>query len=218
MKDIKAIFILAWHSKYNPWATKDWLIERDLVKNIAYQLSLKLDDIEDFTTYIIWIEDLSLNGKVDIVNIICKNNWYNVENSILIEIHTNAWWGTWVEALGYSEYKQFIELSNNILDETRKTTWLRNRWIKKWEHLYIVKNTIPLACLFECGFIDTKKDIWVLRNDLNSFSDGIYNWLKKYIWFNEVSELDKLIKENRELKKDNWELEDILERINILSS
>lgn len=198
---IKALFILAGHSKYNPWANSDWLNERDLVIQLANALNWKLQLVKDFKTYLIWIEDTSLEDKVQQVNNICKENGYNVNNSLLIEIHCNAlknnglWDWTWIETLGFKGWDIFENASKNLLEETDKTTWLKNRGTKDWIWAYIIKNTIPTALIFETGFIDSKIDREVFKNDLFAFSTWIYNWLKKYLWFEEVK--DDKIKEYR---------------------
>ena len=200
MNEIKALFLVAWHSKYNPWAEYKWLLERDLVKDITKKVYDKIWN--NFNTYILWLDDVSLQDKAKQINNICKEKWYNVNNSIVLEIHCNAWGWTWIEALWYNWYEPFDKLWNLLVKHTVKTTWLKDRWLKDGERFYIIKNTTPLACIFECGFIDTEKDRKVLTDDINSFSDGIYEWLKEYIWFkHEESELDILKKENKELKE-----------------
>ena len=212
MKEIKAIFIVAWHSKYNPWANKDWLDERTIVKQIADNVYNKIKS--NIKTYNIWInEDISLQNKVKIINELSKKNNYTVDNSIVIEIHINAWGGTWIEVLWYTDYMPFRELWFLLVEHICKTTKLKDRWLKSWDKFYIIKNTTPLAVIIENGFIDTEKDRELLKNNINSFSDWIYNWLKEYIWFeenktlsfeemfnNEKNRADWLEYENKELK------------------
>ena len=136
----------------------------------------------------------------------------------MIEVHCNAWGGTWIEALWYSEYMPFRELWFLLVEHVVKTTWLKDRGLKPWEQFHMIRNTTPLACIFECGFIDTEKDRKVLTEDINSFSDWIYNWLKEYIWFEEENdELEDLKLENKLLKKENEMLLWRLKTINSLS-
>jgi len=213
MKNIKAIFIIAWHSKFNPWAENNWLIERDLVKEISTDLYNKIKNVKDIDIILIWIDEVSLESKTELVNKICKDNWYTLENSLLIEVHTNAWWGTWIESLIYDWYDPAYNLSKDLIINTIKTTWLKNRWVKEWKQLYIIKNTIPLAIIFECGFIDTEKDRKVLKSNIISFSDWLYNWLKQYIWFKDLSEVEILRKENIKLKEENKIFKEKLEKI-----
>ena len=138
---IKALFVIAWHGLKNDGsliedngASYDWLIERDLTKVISKNLFDKLDLVKDFKTYHIWFDkDVSRDAKVSKVNRICKKEWYDYKNSILIEIHTNTWWGTWSETLGYLGHKWNDELCNTLLVNVASATWLSNRWLKDWK-------------------------------------------------------------------------------------
>lgn len=192
MNKVKSIFILAGHSKFNPWASFNWLDERELVKQITSRLSDELDNI-DIPVYVIWLEtDVSLEDKAKQVNQICKVNWYTVDNSILIEIHCNAWGWTWIETLGYTDYPDFKELWFALVDQVCKSTWLRDRGLKDWSKFYIVNSTIPLATIFECWFIDTKADRLILQNNIESFSNGLFNGLKEYVGFTEDIDYEEL--------------------------
>ena len=198
MREIEAVFIIAWHSKYNPWAFNDGLKERDLVKKITRSLQELLK--EDIDVYILWIEDMSLQEKSDRVNEICGREGYALDNSLLIEVHTNAGGWTGIESLIYDGYEPAIEFSNKLLSATSISTGLKSRWVKNWKQYHIINSTIPLAIIFECGFIDNNRDRKVLIENIERFSEWIYEWLKNYIWF-EDNELENLREENKELKK-----------------
>lgn len=207
-KSVSAIFVVAWHGLKNDGsgikdngASYDWLIERDLVKEISKELYDKLYwHISNL--YLIWqSEDLALDTKFNDIQAICKSQWYNTTNSLLISIHTNSAKGTGVEILSFLWYQPTQRFSDILLKHTSKTTWLRNRWLKDWKN-YIVNKTDPLSVLFECGFIDNIKDRKVLKNNIESFSDWLFNWLKEYIWFEEEKDYKKLYeKEVEKLNK-----------------
>lgn len=204
MKPIKAIFIVAGHSKYNPWATYNWYKERDFVKKITQNLYNRIPKDIEANIYIIWMEDISLWDKVTKINNICKQKWYNVEDSIMIEIHTNAWGWTWIEALWYVNYEPFQNISNILLEETVKTSWMRNRGLKPWNGFYMIDKPIPLSIIFECGFIDKEEDLKLLRNEINVFSDWLYNWLKRFVWFKETETESKYKKIREKIISETW--------------
>ena len=236
MKPI-AIFIVAGHSKDSPWASSDWLDERELNKKIAIYLSNKLELQSDIDIITVWVfSNLPLGDKIDMVNKICKDEWYTLDNSLLVSIHVNAGGWTWIEGFSYNDYVEWKDYCKVIVDNVVDTTWLKNRGAKyerlsAHDSLWIVHNTIPLACLIENGFIDTDADRKVLTEDIEAFSDWIYNWLKEYIWFEEDS-LDDIItecekKDERiklleealiQLSNDYNELEEDMEKIRIISN
>jgi len=215
----KAIFVISGHSSSNPWAEYSGLKEIELVQVIAEQLADKLDSKSNITIYEL-IEDISLEEKVRVVNEICLENWYNLDNSILLEIHTNSteqpntW--TWIETLIYDWFQPWLELANYINTSLAKATWLNNRWIKRWKQFYIINSSIPLAWIVECGFINTDKDRSILQNNITAFSDWIYNWLKEYIWFDEIQEInykdmyDNEVEINKGLNKQLEDIQNIL--------
>ncbi len=215
---MKAIFIVAWHSKYNPWAS---LFEREIAKNIAIKLRMKLLN-KWLEIFLIWIEDISIQDKIIKVNDVCKEYWYTYKNSLLIEIHSNStknpntW--TWTEALIWNWYQEAENIANILLKNTTKLNWLKNRWVKNWLWTRIIKETIPTSIIYETAFINTKEDLKVLTSDLNSFSDWLYNWLKEYIGFDDdIDEEVKLKSENYLLKERIVLLENNLNKINSLS-
>jgi len=211
MKECKAIFIVAGHSSSNPWAEYNWLKERDIVISITEMLSDKLESNTDIEIYEI-IEDYSLEYKAKTINDICNEEWYNLDNSILLEIHTNStekpntW--TWIETLTYDNFKPWIELAIDINAKLAFHTWLQNRGYKNGKQFYIINSTVPLAWIVECWFINTDNDRRILSNNKTSIVYWIYDWLKKYIWFKEVNVYNpELLKEkNNELQKENKDL------------
>ena len=72
--------------------------------------------------------------------------------------------------------------------------------IKRLKTYDLVKQTLPLALLFECAFLDTGKDRSKFIYNIESFSDWLFNWLKEYIWFEEIIIIDykKLYDESQE--------------------
>jgi N-acetylmuramoyl-L-alanine amidase len=190
MKECKAIFIVAGHSSSNPWAEYNWLKERDIVMSITEMLSEKLESHTDIDIFEM-TEDLSLKEKATFINKVCTENWYNLDNSILLEIHTNStekpntW--TWIETLIYNNFKPWIELATDINAKLAFHTWLQNRGYKNGKQFYIINSTVPLAWIVECWFINTDNDRRILSSNKTSIVYWIYDWLKKYIWFKEVN-------------------------------
>lgn len=206
MKDIKSIMILAWHSEWikwaNPWAEYNWLKERQLVKVIAEQVERKLKFLLS-TIRIYWIgisKEVTLKDKVTRINYLCSKYWYNLNNSLLIEIHCNIWWWTWVEILWFNNYWDFKNFWDALASNISKTTKLNNRGLKNGEKFMIINSTVPLAWIVECGFLDNEQDRQVLIHNINKFSKWIVDWILEYIWFEKENEVTKLQKENKELK------------------
>ena len=217
MKKLKALFIVAGHSDKSPWAYYDWLSERDLNIEIAENLTDRLLENDlDFKIIPVWIyTNLSLQEKINTINDICKRNWYNLDNSLLLSIHINAGGWTGVEWFSYNDYIEGKDYCKVLVDSVVKETGLRNRGAKferlsRYDSLWIIHNTTPLACLIENGFIDGTEDRKVLKENIVAFSDWLYNGLKEYIWFEEIIEeeeednLDDIIDENTKLKIKLW--------------
>ncbi len=221
---IKAIFIVAGHSTYNPWAEFNWIKERELVKVIAENLLNKLKPL-DIDIYLSWIQNTSLENKIEQINNTCVREWYNLDNSIVLEIHTNStsepniW--SWIETLIYDWFKPWIELASYISYETAKTTWLSDRLVKPWKKFKIINSTIPLAWIVECWFINTDTDRKVLIHDINKFSNWIYNWLKEYIWFEDKIKkptYEQLEKDNKRLSLENKFLNQRMDKIKLFAN
>lgn len=210
MDNIKAIFVSSGHVNQPDWAKQvEWDItyyERDFNKEIAEDLYQGLFETiwTRVNIYKIWIdEELTIEQKAEWINNICKENWYNTENSIAIEVHCNKWGWTWVEALCYTEHKESINVVWTLLEYTSKEVWLRNRGMKDWSDYKFVKLTKPLACVFECWFMDTVEDMSLLINDIEVFWYWLAEWFISLVW--EEPKTESKYKEIREnVLKETW--------------
>jgi len=225
-KNILAIFLEAGHWLNNYWqidngAISDWLVERELTKQIVNELYDKLA-ILDIEVFWIWDEIKSnLNDKVEQINDICYEKWYNSNNSILLSIHINAWWWEWIETFTYKDWEEWLWYWNKILLNLSETTWMKIRWAKyenesQYNQLAIVHNTDPLAILIECWFIDNSKDRLVLLNDIDLIVNWLYDWLAEICWFEKL-EVTEYENEVERLQQENKILKEKLYKINILS-
>lgn len=224
---INVIFISVGHWKSNTWledngASSGWLIERTLNIKIADRL-VKLLENSWLEIILIWWENdrMSRNEKVSQINVICNNRWYTLDNSLCLEIHINAWWWTWNEILTYVDYPFLKELWISILDKMSEHTWLRNRGLKNWDWYTMINSTIPASMIIENSFLDTDIDRDILINRIETFSSWIYDWLKEYLWFEEIklepvnpleSTIIKLEQEIEKLKSDIEILESVNKR------
>lgn len=193
-KQLKAIFIEAGHWAWDPGACSNWTTERKEVLEIVYETLIYFKQIPEFK----WIklfqitEELSLENKISYINKLCKQYWYTANNSILVSVHTNAggkWIASRIEWWFYKNNPESKKLSDNIINAV---SWLTN--ISLWKSidesqnrywkLWIIHDTMPLACLIECWFLDTINDAKILKNDKtdNLFSQWIMRGIKWYLW------------------------------------
>jgi len=227
MKNCEAIFLEAGHWLNNYWqndngAISDWLVERELTKQIVNELYNKLVKKNIYIECIWEEQDLSLNSKIWIINNICEDEWYNSNNSILLSIHINAWWWEWIETFTYKDWKDWLWYWNKILLNLSETTWMKIRWAKyedesQYNQLAIVHNTEPLAILVECWFIDNSKDRLVLLNDIDLIVNWLYDWLAEICWFEKLNKTISYKEMYENEKRNNEILEEKLYKINILS-
>lgn len=101
---------------------------------------------------------------------------------LVVDVHCNAGGGSGVESWHYDnrngEGKESAKLAQFLVDALAVETLLANRGIhdettNRWGRLGIVHNTVPLAALVECGFIDNETDRKLLKSD-----DGLFRFAK----------------------------------------
>jgi N-acetylmuramoyl-L-alanine amidase len=163
---MKIVVLSAGHSNTDPGAVYEGLKEADLNKQIVRVASDILRG-----------QGIGVLNPPDDLDLVGTINWINRNGSnsnIAVEVHINAGGGTGVEGWYYNKSSVSKRLSDTILAGIVASTGMANRGSKdestnKWGRLGFVHDTAPLACLIECGFIDSKQD----RELLNSMT-GLY--------------------------------------------
>ena len=119
-----------------------------------------------------------------------RTNTMNKKNvDYVISIHANAFTGKWGNANGIETYiiargGKAEKLANKVQDKLIKNTGLRNRGVKVG-NLHIVRESDAPAILCECGFMDNKKELKLLKSDdyrnkcAKSIADGLFEFLGK---------------------------------------
>lgn len=233
MKNCKCVMIIAGHGlsssgAIDNWATSNGVTEREITKSICSKLFSRLVDIledSDIHLIFIWKENEKLTTKIDLVNNICKQQWYTSENSLLLSVHVNAWWWTGIETFTYKDWEEWLWYWNKILLNLNDATWLKIRWAKyewssQYSQLWIVHDTIPLAILVETWFIDNDNDRKILTKREDEVVDWLLNGLSDIcdftVDFHNNNNLDqvnnKLQIENLELKAKLEEIQKIIEK------
>lgn len=143
---------------------------------------------------------LNVPDNLDLIQTISWIN-YNAPNAdVAVEVHVNAGGGTGVEGWYYAKSSVSKKLSDTILNSIVEVTGMYNRGSKdeltnRWGRLGFVHDTKPLACLVECGFIDSEQDRVWLNNDngLYNIGLGIAKGIAKYLgvaWKDNEPEID----------------------------
>lgn len=113
-------------------------------------------------------DDISL---IDTINKINKD--YSAYD-LAVELHINAGGGTGVEGWYYQNDETSKKLSDDILNGIVAETGMKSRGSKdettnRWGRLGFVHDTKPLACLIECGFIDSIDDLKLLATEAGRY-------------------------------------------------
>lgn len=148
--------------KRSPAGEREWLFNNKVVlASIKY-----LNQYEGVS--ILRVDDPT--GKIDVplaTRTSKANNW---GADIYISCHHNANTGEWGDWTGTETYyfegsTKGKKLAQLIHAKVLKAYGLRDRGIKRGNHLYVIKNTKMPAVLVEGGFMDSTIDIQKLRDD-----------------------------------------------------
>lgn len=192
---VKAVFIVAGHGLGDTGAVDNGAVgdavERKEVVEIAEEVVNLLVEQRELHVFVygIGIRDrMNIAQKSFVINEICEERGYKTHDALLISIHCNSGGGTGVETFFYAGDKTTEKLATNIADCMEETTGLRKRGVKpdtatRHKRLGIIRNTKPLACLVECGFVDHVHDTRILLNpeDDDVFAEGIVKGIMRFL-------------------------------------
>lgn len=229
LSELKAIFIVAGHGKTykknifgkvvgeneDNGAVGNGTTERTEVIEIAQEsiaMLKKQQDLNNVAIFDIGVnEKLSLEEKIHKINVICQENGFNFTNSLLVSIHVNAGGGTGVESWYYGNSELSMDFGGAIGYEMSNATGLKNRgdkseYANRHGRLGIVHDTMPLAVLIECGFIDTVHDVNILKDPErdDGFALGITKGILLYIGAKYKTPKKEKPTEFLDVPKDSW--------------
>lgn len=169
-EDMRTIALSAGHYLKDPGASAGNLIERDLAIDITNRAVdmlrkhglgvLDVPDDIDLAPTIQWINDRAASNNIE----------------LCVEIHLNAGGGNGVEAWAYANLTTHTidpnsqKLGQFMVDAINVESGLSKRGVKP-EYQYsggrlgFVHDTIPLATLIECGFVDGSNDKKILGTE-----------------------------------------------------
>jgi N-acetylmuramoyl-L-alanine amidase len=123
--------------------------------------------------------NVPLKARVKTANLFARTK------SVFISLHSNASTNKgWGRARGVTVfyYRGSVEgkkLAQCISDSLALKSKLKNRGIKPCS-FYVLKNTTMPAVLIECGFMDNKKDLEIIKNDVDihacAITQGVVNY------------------------------------------
>ena len=147
--------------KRSPNNEREWTFNNKVVK--AFEKELKKYDVA-----LLRLDDPT--GKKDIPLATRTNKANQWGADIYVSIHHNAntgKWGDWggTETFYYVGSSNGKKLAELVHKATVKAYGLRDRGIKKGNHLWEIRKPKAPAVLVEGGFMDSKIDIEKLRND-----------------------------------------------------
>jgi len=170
---MKTVAISAGHQPgVDNGASKDGLYEADLTIKIADRVVEILRKHSVPTLYV--PNNISLTSTISWIN-----DRANQIDGCAVDIHINSGGGTGWEAYYYGNgNNESSKLSQFMVDAMVEEAGLKSRGIKseyntRHGKLGFVHDTIPVAALVECGFIDTEPDRFLLSSD-----EGIYRIAK----------------------------------------
>lgn len=170
---MKTVCISAGHQpSLDNGASSDGLYEAELTIKIADKVVEILRKHQVPALYV--PNDISLTSTIKWIN----DRALQIDGCA-VDIHINSGGGTGWEAFYYGNgNNKSSELSQFMVDALVQEAGLKSRGIKseystRHGKLGFVHDTIPVAALVECGFIDTHRDRILLKSD-----EGIYKIAK----------------------------------------
>jgi len=173
---MKTIALSAGHSSTDPGSTYNGLVERDIVEKIV-----------DLASPIIRNHGVGVLNPPKELSLVQTIKWINARAdgiNICSEIHINSSKvpesGFGLEGWYYRGSEESKKFAQFIIDAIAVESRMgKTRGVKDeksaniWGRLGFIHDTKPLACLIECGFINSEIDRKILSSD-----SGLYNIAK----------------------------------------
>jgi len=175
---MKTVCLSAGHYTLDPGAVSGSLIERDLVALITNYAAIMLRKHG--------IPTLEVPNDLNLIATIAWINDRSSQIDLACEIHINAGGGTGIETWYYYNDGTSKKLAEFINDACVAETGLANRGVKDEVNsppgrLGFIHDTLPLAVLVECGFIDGDSSYFTKDENLFTFAKGVARGILSYI-------------------------------------
>jgi N-acetylmuramoyl-L-alanine amidase len=148
--------------------------------------------------YEMWKERTTLVWRINEINRIAKENWYNEKNSLLVELHWNytsydvnkswtevffsqlEWKSNW---LGWEDFAQRMAYEVKKLRPFWNYYEVKSDFQARYKQIWILSNTKPLAVLVEYWFLSNKDDVIMAKKWWDFISQWIVNWVINFMKF-----------------------------------
>lgn len=213
-KNIRAIFVSCGHisladGAHDPDANNDGIkndpiSERKEAEDVTRELVARLQADPQLKTIPVFTiglgERLNVAAKTKKINDICRTRGFTAADSLLVEIHLNSSGEATANGLevwyysGDETAKAFaLTLAASLKEATGMPyhgTPVKGDTSNRHGRLGIVRDTIPLAALFELGFISNREDAAMHTDPTkdNAFSLGALNGIRTWMGYAEVEE------------------------------
>lgn len=150
-------------------------------------------------------DEIGLTETIKWINERAKTPGGTIGIDLAVELHVNSGGGTGVEGWYYEKSDDSKKFAQFIIDAIMAETGLPVRGTKDettvgrgWTKLGFIHDTIPLACLVECGFIDNQFDFDILKSPEGQFkvAKGVARGILSYMgedWKPELLEPTKTV-------------------------
>lgn len=210
---MKTIALSAGHSDKDSGAVYNGLVERDIVEKIV-----------SYATPIIRAHGVGVLNPPSNLNLVDTIKWINDRSGqidICTEIHVNSSSkpnsGFGLEGWYYRNSEESKKFASFLLDAMAvesgmsKTRGVKDeKYANIWGRLGFVHDTKPLACLMECGFINTDDDRAILSSEqgLYNLAKGVARGVVSYLGITWTAPKPEVQPDNTELLKIKQDLAD----------
>ena len=226
----KVICLSAGHSDSDPGAVYGGLVERDIVEEVVANASVILRS-----------HGVGVLNPPSSLNLLQTIAWINNRKGqidLCCEIHVNSSskpnQGLGLEGWYYhnssesEKFARFLVGAISVESGMSKDRGVKDEGLIHWGRLGFVHYTRPLACLIECGFINTDEDRKILssKSGLYDISKGVARGVVSFLgvkWVppkpQRAQEQQALVKIRTDLarcKEECQRLNDILTKISVL--
>jgi len=182
---MKTIALSAGHSDSDPGAVYNGLVERDLVEIIVKDAS---DILRSHGVGV-----LNPPSSLNLTKTIAWINARKAQTDLCCEIHVNSSGkpnqGVGLEGWYYHNSEVSKKFSDFMIDAISvesgmsKDRGSKDEGFNRWGKLGFVHYTVPLACLIECGFINTDVDRKILSSEsgLYDIAKGVARGVVSYL-------------------------------------
>lgn len=177
------VIVSSGHTNANPGTVANGLREADVARAIA-KATLKYLRQNGIISLSL-PPDMELAQRIDWIN---KSGYNETTNDLAIEVHINDGGKrgieTWYEGEGNNRSQKIAQaISDAVVAETNwQAQGVKSEYQHEMGSISFLHETIPIASLIECGYLDNLEDADFLRNPVNAdlIGKGIAKGVLKY--------------------------------------